>query len=377
MKKAICLAICAAMAFMLAACGNGNGAAAPAVTEAPAASAVPAETAQPEQESFAWTRAGTFEDADGNMLSVVYSDTVGYEGWAVTFVGDDDVYGWIIQQEGNTLHGNLSYDDSVTFIVTISEEGADGLLMEVDGGESYHFTPAQLPESIGSVSINTEGIGQIAFAETLEELEFDDEYPYTSAQVNLMEPTTYFIGAKERDPDWAFVKWTKDGADYTTDAVFPAELSGDADFVAVFEYAPGRTEAPKSEQTATAGSRLPLKDNPQEAEYQIKVAMQYVLEEMYGDKINDARIYVEKMYTAEEEQEEPLKYMDLGMYDVAFVVRTELHPAEGADIMELVVPNGEYNGESGWVVDKRNVGVLRPNDDQLRPYIITDFGTGF
>ena len=73
--------------------------------------------------------------------------------------------------------------------------------------------------------------------------------------------------------------------------------------------------------------------------------MQKLLEEAYGDKVNDARIYVEKIYTAEDEQaDEALKTYNLGPDEVAFEVKYEL-------------------------------GVLRPTKDGS--YEITDFGTGW
>lgn len=136
------------------------------------------------------------------------------------------------------------------------------------------------------------------------------------------------------------------------------------------------TDVPKSEQTGTAGSNMPLKDNPEEAKYQIEVAMQYLLEEAYGDKVNDARIYVEKIYTVEEEQAmDVLKDYNLGPDEVAFEVRYELHPAEGTDVNELMAANGEYDEESGWITEKYSVGILRPDEDGS--YTITDFGTGW
>lgn len=143
-------------------------------------------------------------------------------------------------------------------------------------------------------------------------------------------------------------------------------------------------EAPESEQaadasegeTGTAGSNIPLKDNQEEAEYQIKVAMQELLKESYGDKITDARIYVEKIYTAEDEAaNEAVKSLNLGPDEVAFEVRYELHPAEGTDVNELLPANGQLDEESGWVIDKFGLGVLRPADDGT--YTITDFGTGW
>ena len=132
-------------------------------------------------------------------------------------------------------------------------------------------------------------------------------------------------------------------------------------------------------EEGTAGSNIPIKDNADEAKYQIEVAMQYLLEETYGDKVNDGRIYVEKIYTAEDEAEVPvLKDMNLSPDEVAFEVRYELHPAEGVDVNELLVANGEFDKESGWVIDKYGVGILRPNPNGNEPaYVITDFGTGF
>lgn len=134
----------------------------------------------------------------------------------------------------------------------------------------------------------------------------------------------------------------------------------------------------KSDEEGTAGSNIPLKDNLEEAEYQIQVAMQHQLEEMYGDKVFDARIYVDKVYTAEdEENEDAVKSMNLGPNEVAFVVRYELKPAPGVDYNELLIPNGEYDEESEWVKNKTSVGVLRPNEGGEPAYKITDFGTGF
>ena len=139
-------------------------------------------------------------------------------------------------------------------------------------------------------------------------------------------------------------------------------------------------QVPKSEQTGTAGSNIPLKDNLEEAKYQIEVALQYKFAEDYGESINDARIYVDKVYSAEDEQAvQPIKEMNLGMNDVAFEVHYELHPSEGADINTLLIPNGEYDEGSGWIKDITRVGVLRENADETsdQKYIITDFGTGW
>ena len=138
------------------------------------------------------------------------------------------------------------------------------------------------------------------------------------------------------------------------------------------------TDTPKSEQTGTAGSNIPLKDNMEEAEYQIKVAMQYLFEDTYGDKVFDARIYIDKIYSAEDEEEiDVLKQMNLGPNEVAFEVKFELKPSPGADITELTIPDGEYDEETEWVTGLHRVGVLRPNESSEQKYKITDYGTGW
>ncbi len=136
------------------------------------------------------------------------------------------------------------------------------------------------------------------------------------------------------------------------------------------------TDVPKEEQEGTAGSNMPLKDNAEEAEKQITIAMQKMLEEAYGDKIDDMRIRVDKIYTAEDEQEnEVLKQDNLSLDEVAFEVSYDIHPAGDVDINELLVANGELDEESGWVVNKSGVGVLEPADDGT--YTIKNFGTGW
>lgn len=136
------------------------------------------------------------------------------------------------------------------------------------------------------------------------------------------------------------------------------------------------SDTPKSEQTGTAGSNIPLKDDAEAAEAQITTAMQDLLKESYGDKITDSKIFVEKIYSAEDEQAlDVLKDYNLSSEEVAFEVRYELLPAEGVDLNELLVANGEFDEESGWIVEKYAVGVLRPNGDGT--YKITDFGTGW
>ena len=158
MKKLICLILTVCMLFALAACG---------------------ETKPAEPEIKEWTRQGTFEDENGNHLIVNLSETEGYEGWAVSLMLDGEAVGWITHQEGNALRGNLNgWDENLDpFNVTITEEGEDGLKLEVEGGETYYFTPVDMPEATIIVTVNIEGWGHIAYAEGEEAPEIDPEFP--------------------------------------------------------------------------------------------------------------------------------------------------------------------------------------------------------
>ena len=79
------------------------------------------------------------------MISVAFSDIEGYEGWLVGAVLGDNSYGNIIRQEGSSLHGNIvpDYEDG-EMIVTLTEEGEGGIMLTVDGGGTYHFTPMEM-----------------------------------------------------------------------------------------------------------------------------------------------------------------------------------------------------------------------------------------
>ncbi len=129
----------------------------------------------------------------------------------------------------------------------------------------------------------------------------------------------------------------------------------------------------------TAGSNIPLKDNQEEAETQIVLALQRMFKEEYGDDVVDSRITVSKVYTAEDEEEvEPIKEMNLGPNEVAFEVSYDLKPSKDADVDRLLIPNGEFDEETGWVLNIGRLGVLRENDnDGNKEYTITDFGTGW
>lgn len=134
----------------------------------------------------------------------------------------------------------------------------------------------------------------------------------------------------------------------------------------------------KAEQTGTAGSNIPLKDNLEEAKYQIKIAVQKLFEENYGNEVVDARINVEKVYSDEEEKaNSTLAEKNLGANEVAFEVSCELKLAEGVDANKYIAGSGVYDEQTGWVKEIHRVGILVPNDGGEPKYKVTNFGTGW
>ena len=220
MKKLFCLLLMVCLVFALAACGAGA----------------------PEQDSD-WTAEGYFQDENGHMLSITWMDDVDEPGWYVgCCLGEDfieDSWGGTLSVEGDALHGVLdSSGGKDPLTVTVTQEGEGGLQLEVEGGETYHFTPMEMEEATIFVTINTEGWGGMIGYEPGETVpELDPEWPYQSAQINLAGPETYtFAAAPEAGS--LFVKWMKNGEDFSTEPVVTVLLDESADFVAVFAEDP-------------------------------------------------------------------------------------------------------------------------------------------
>lgn len=226
MKKKLCGVLALVMLLSLCACG-----------QTPAAK--PAETAAPVEEAAEWIREGYFMDEKENMLSVTWMDDVADPGWYVgVMLGEDlieDSYGGTLLQEGSALQGSLTSSGSKPAItVTLTEEGDKGLQLTLEGGETYHFVEMELPDATIFVSINTEGSGNIDQTEGEEPPEIDPEHPFQSAQINLGEPATYTFVAWPNEGN-VFVKWTKNGEDFSTEPQVTVLLEESADYVAVFE----------------------------------------------------------------------------------------------------------------------------------------------
>ena len=186
-----------------------------------------------------WTREGYYMDESENMLSVTWMDDISEPGWYVgVMLGGDlieDSWGGTLSQKGNSLHGVLiSSGSKADLSVTVSEEGEDGLQLAVEGGESYHFTAFEMPQASIMVSLNIEGLGMIDYEAGETAPVLDPERPYLSAQINLAEPATYTFAAAPQGGH-LFVKWTKNGEDFSTEPVITVLLDESADYVAVFE----------------------------------------------------------------------------------------------------------------------------------------------
>ena len=86
------------------------------------------------------------------------------------------------------------------------------------------------------LKVNVEGSGEVAYAIEFEDLVFDDENKKQSIVTNIAAGDKVNISAQASD-GWRFVKWKKDGVDYSTDAWIVVTVTGEVEYVAVFEPA--------------------------------------------------------------------------------------------------------------------------------------------
>ena len=113
-------------------------------------------------------------------------------------------------------------------------------------------------------------------------------------------------------------------------------------------------------------------------EDEIESAVYKKFKEAYGDKMDSAKIYVDNVYTAEDgEEDETIKSLKLGDEEYAFEISAYIYPAEGADITEMTIPDGEYNEENGYIEEVHRLGILKPDSSENGKYKITNFGTGW
>ena len=104
------------------------------------------------------------------------------------------------------------------------------------------FILRRLPENVESqmlaeLALSDGGVGYFEYAEGTEAPEINTEYPSQSAQINLAEPAEHTFIAWPQAGN-VFVKWTKNGEDFSMDPQITVLLDESADFVAVFEEDP-------------------------------------------------------------------------------------------------------------------------------------------
>jgi hypothetical protein len=85
------------------------------------------------------------------------------------------------------------------------------------------------------LKLNTEGLGQVSYyIDEVNKMDFDDEYPNQSAYTTLEKAATVSIDAKA-DEGWKFVKWTKDGKEYSKDSKLDINITEDTELIAIFD----------------------------------------------------------------------------------------------------------------------------------------------
>ena len=273
LRKWTVLLLSSALALALAACGGANTAgskeaeasateaAGSGAEESTGASGEDAESSGEEAEDAGestgasgedgsgagkgeWSLEGYFTDENENFVSIIWMDDsdMDMHGWYVGCVlGEDfteDSWGGIVEPEGETLHGTIpTFGSRGDITVTVTKEGEGGIVLSVEDGETYHLAEQEIPDATIFVTINVEGMGRIAYAEGEEVPEIDPEFPFQSAVINLAEPEVHTVVAQP-EAGYLFVKWQKNGEDFTTEPQFPELLDESADYVAVFEEDP-------------------------------------------------------------------------------------------------------------------------------------------
>ena len=119
-----------------------------------------------------------------------------------------------------------------------------------------------------------------------------------------------------------------------------------------------------------------IKSVHEAAKYKIEKTLQEYFKVFYGNKISNSRFNITKIYTEEEAENEPIKSLNLGEKDIAFEVTYQLQPSSETNYKELIIVDGEYDKDLGWVKNIKRVGVLKYNSKD-NTYSIENFVTGW
>jgi hypothetical protein len=85
------------------------------------------------------------------------------------------------------------------------------------------------------LKVDTDGNGEIKVVGGDEDLVFGTTYPKFSIVENTKVGEKYKIGAKASE-QWKFMNWNLNGNFYSTEQIITVEITGDMNFVAVFEF---------------------------------------------------------------------------------------------------------------------------------------------
>ena len=237
MKKITCLLLSGLLILSFAGCSTKPE---KKVSSASAASEAASAAESTSEAAGAWSRDGIFMDEEGHMVTVTWLDYLDEPSWyAGVLLGDnweEDSWTGNVEQKGNSLYGVLASNaDKDDMTVTITEEGETGLVLAIEGGETYHVSSDNVPKATINVMVNVEGLGYIEYAEGDTTPELDPEFKASSAVINLAEPEVYTLLAYPAE-DTSFVKWTKNGEDFSTEAQITLTLDESAEYIAVFEF---------------------------------------------------------------------------------------------------------------------------------------------
>ena len=132
-------------------------------------------------------------------------------------------------------------------------------MLVLSGCAKKEETPAATEDTV-LIRVNTEGIGCIEVAEGEETPVVDKEFPAQSFGSMFAKGTKVTMLAYETEDGWSFVKWTKNGEDYATEAQITVTVEEEAEYIAVFMMSGGwdGPTAEKIEDAKTMGDILGL-----------------------------------------------------------------------------------------------------------------------
>ena len=188
-----------------------------------------------QSEETVFPQMGTFFDqSKQTMLTIEESDDINKPFWKIRILGSTSYEGYVNLQE-NSLLGevNNESDETEKTTVTISQEDKNVYVAKLGNGEEYHFISTDDLKVIGTVSVNTQGNGQVACAISGEEVVFSDETPIQSFQVNVFEAQHYTFAAKP-DEGWKFQHWKVNGDLFSQEEQIELYVDHNIELEAVF-----------------------------------------------------------------------------------------------------------------------------------------------